>query len=400
MLAPNAQPGHSRPACTAQVTAFIVERAFGGITSGPPEDKLGIRASQTCEVTFDNVRVPVENVLGGGDDGREGGRAGIGQGFMVAMNILNNGRFGIGAAAGAMGRKVMASCAEHALTRTQFGDKLSSFGLIQDKMTTMAVNSYSTESIAYMTTGMIDRGDPSCEVEAACCKVYGSEKGFESINDAIQIFGGMGFMKDFPFERMMRDCRILSIFEGTNEILRLMIALSGLKAAGDRLKSLGKLAANPLSDPLALLHEAGTRVENKLRPQPVESVHPRLQKYGNKLRVDTVAFGTAVEQLLVKHGKDVIHEQLQLRRVADCAIDLYICTAVLARASRALEAGTPTAEHEAELAAHACAGASLRVRQHLKEMGGFSESHDARVASIAAAVFESGGCVAPHPLGV
>ncbi|KAI9915234.1 hypothetical protein PsorP6_008306 [Peronosclerospora sorghi] len=96
------------------VTAFIVERAFGGVTSGPPEDKLGIRGSNTCQVFFDNCKVPVENVLGGGADMKTGGMAGVGQGFKVAMNILNNGRFGLGACAGASLRRVLGVAAEHA----------------------------------------------------------------------------------------------------------------------------------------------------------------------------------------------------------------------------------------------------------------------------------------------
>jgi acyl-CoA dehydrogenase family member 9 len=212
-----------------KITAFIVERAFGGVTSGPPEDKLGIRGSNTCEVFFDNVKIPIENVLGGGPDGKTGGEAGVGQGFKVAMNILNNGRFGLGACAGASLRRVMSWAAEHANSRIQFGSPLSNFGLIKKKFGVMTLDSYAVESMAYMTTGMIDRGDPSTEIEAAMCKVYGSEAQFEGINECIQVMGGLGFMKDYPFEQQMRDSRILSIFEGTNEILRMLIALSGIR---------------------------------------------------------------------------------------------------------------------------------------------------------------------------
>lgn len=212
-----------------KVTAFIVDRSHGGITTGPPEDKLGIRGSNTVQVFFDNTKVPIANVLGGGPDGKTGGAAGVGQGFKVAMNILNNGRFGLGAAAGASIRRVIGMAAEHANQRKQFGAPLASFGLIKKKFGVLALDAYAIESMAFMTTGMIDRGDPSCEIEAAMCKVYGSEVAFSGINEAIQVMGGTGFMKDWPFERYMRDCRILSIFEGTNEILRMLIALSGIK---------------------------------------------------------------------------------------------------------------------------------------------------------------------------
>jgi acyl-CoA dehydrogenase family protein 9 len=100
----------------------------------------------------------------------------------------------------------------------------------------MASDVYACESIAYMTTGMIDRGDPDCYIEAAMCKVMGSEAAFRGINECIQIMGGMGFMKDYPYERFLRDSRILSIFEGTNEILRMLIALGGIRGVADRFK--------------------------------------------------------------------------------------------------------------------------------------------------------------------
>jgi acyl-CoA dehydrogenase family protein 9 len=135
--------------------------------------------------------VPVENVLGGGTDGKTGGLAGVGHGFKVAMNILNNGRFGIGAASGGQLRRVMKMAAEHATSRKQFGSHLSQFGLIKEKFGILALNTYAIESMAYMTTGMIDRGDPFCEIEAAMCKVFGSEVSFEGVNEAIQVMGGM-----------------------------------------------------------------------------------------------------------------------------------------------------------------------------------------------------------------
>jgi len=382
-----------------KVTAFVVERAFGGLTSGPPEDKLGIRASNTCEVIFEDVKVPVENVLGGGIDGCEGGMAGVGHGFKVAMNILNNGRFGIGAATGAMMRKTTKACVEHAQARKQFGHPLSSFGLIQEKFATIAANTYANEALAYMTTGMIDRGDPSCEVEAAVCKVFGSEKSFEAINEAIQIMGGMGFMKDYPFERMMRDCRILSIFEGTNEILRLLIALTGIKSCGDRLKQLGSLAKNPFADPFGLLSEAQSRVGVKMgMVGSVGSVHPSLNDYAGHLRKDTVAFGQAVEGLLMKHGKNIVHEQLQLKRVADCVIDLYATTACLSRASKAAENSSPTFSHEGRLAAHFAEKASERIRANLSDIEGAAKKRDERLALIANEMFDAGEYIPSHPV--
>jgi len=316
------------------------------------------------------------------------------------MNILNNGRFGIGAVTGAMMRKCVTKCVAHATERKQFGNPLKDYGLIKEKFAVLAANTYANESLAYMTTGLIDRGGPSCEVEAACCKVFGSEKSFEGINEAIQIMGGMGFMKDYPFERYMRDCRILSIFEGTNEILRLMIALTGMKSLGERMKKLGKLAKNPLADPMALIGEASTRVTNRVAPGKVSGVHPSLDKYAKRLRSDTVAFGGACEGLLIKHGKNIMHEQLQLKRVANCVIDLYATTAVLSRASKAIVAKSDSADHEKSLAMMFAAGAHQRIGRELKEIGGYAASHDARIRKVADEIFAHGGYVAAHPIGV
>lgn len=382
-----------------KVTAFIVERAFGGVTSGPSEDKLGIRGSNTCQVFFDNCKVPIENVLGGGPDNRTGGEAGVGQGFKVAMNILNNGRFGLGAGAGSQLKRVMAVAAEHATTRKQFKSELSNFGLIKEKFGKMTVNAYAIESMAYMTTGMIDRGDPSCEIEAAMCKVFGSEVAFEGINECIQVMGGTGFMREWPFERQMRDCRILSIFEGTNEILRMLIALSGMKAAGDRLKDVGSLLKNPLKDPKSLFTEFSDRAQRRFSPKPIEAVHPNLKACSEQLTRCTTEFGNAVEHLLRKHGKDIMNEQIQLKRIADCAIDLFAMTATISRATTSINESISSAEHEEKLVKLFCAIASDRIETNLSDIKK-SKEQDEMLAQVADDVFKELKYIPSHPTGV
>ncbi|KAM6126561.1 complex I assembly factor ACAD9, mitochondrial isoform 1-T1 [Phoenicopterus ruber ruber] len=217
-----------------KITAFIVERDFGGVTHGKPEDKLGIRGSNTCEVHFENTKVPIENVIGE-----------VGGGFKVAMNILNSGRFSMGSASAGMIKKLIEMTAEYACTRKQFNKKLSEFGLIQEKFCFMAVKAYVMESMAYLTAGMMDRpGFPDCSVEAAMVKVFSSEGAWACVSEALQILGGLGYMKDYPYERYLRDTRILLIFEGTNEILRMYIALTGMQYAGkiltDKIKEIKK----------------------------------------------------------------------------------------------------------------------------------------------------------------
>ncbi|KAL0585911.1 hypothetical protein ABG067_004445 [Albugo candida] len=382
-----------------KVTAFIVERGFGGVTSGPPEDKLGIRGSNTCEVYFENCQVPIENVLGGGPDMKTGGMAGVGQGFKVAMNILNNGRFGIGACAGASLRRIIGTAAQHANSRKQFDRPLASFGLIKKKFTMMTLDAFAIESMAFMTTGMIDRGDPACEIEAAMCKVYGSEAAFNGINECIQIMGGTGFMKDWPFERYLRDCRILSIFEGTNEILRLLIALSGIQTAGDRLSSIGQALKNPLANVSSFGKEFSDRLKRKFSPAPLPGVHPELHSASVILQQRTAEFGEIVELLLRKHGKKIIDEQLQLERIADTATRLFAMTSTISRASKSLVENTNGAAHEAKLTKLYCEVASDQIQQLLSDVQD-NQKRDQLLMEIAEEVLHHEKYIPSHPVGV
>lgn len=143
-----------------KVTAFIVERSFGGVTNGPPEKKMGIKASNTAEVYYEDVKIPIENVLGG-----------IGNGFKVAMNILNNGRFGMAACLAGTMKSCTKKAVEFATTRVQFGKKIESFGGVQEKIARMAMLQYVTESMAYMISGNMDSGSQHYHLEAAISKV-------------------------------------------------------------------------------------------------------------------------------------------------------------------------------------------------------------------------------------
>ena len=167
-----------------KVTAFIVERSFGGVTNGPPEKKMGIKASNTAEVYFDNVKVPVKNIIG-----KEG------EGFKVAMNILNSGRFGMCAALTGTMRHCIEKAVEHATQRTQFGDKISNFGAIQEKIARMSLAHYTAESLAYIISGVMDKGYKDFQVEAAIAKVFASEAAWFVCDETIQILGGMGYMR-------------------------------------------------------------------------------------------------------------------------------------------------------------------------------------------------------------
>ncbi|BFZ08245.1 hypothetical protein BsWGS_11284 [Bradybaena similaris] len=379
-----------------KVTAFIVERAFGGVTSGKPEDKLGIRGSNTCEVNFDNTPVPAENVIGE-----------VGEGFKIAMRVLNTGRFSMGSSGAGVLKLLIGMTAEHATTRSQFGRKLAEFGLIQEKLANVALTAYAMESMAYMTAGLLDTyDDPDLSVEAAIVKIFSSEGLWQSVSDCLQVLGGLGYMKDYPYERYLRDSRILLIFEGTNEILRLFVALQSLKFAGKAMKDHVKKLRNPLENPGLLIKAVWNKARGKtvMNLQPLglaHNVHQELEKEANILDQGIIGLAGCVENVLSEFGNKVVEEQMKLRRLADIAIDLYAMTACIGRASRSLIIGLRNSDHEVMMTRAFCYQADQRIKRNIHEL---TPSKVAGMAiddmnrSIAESIFKVKSYAAEHPL--
>lgn len=377
-----------------KVTAFIVERSFGGVSSGPPEKKMGIKASNTTEVYYDNVKVPLENVLGG-----------VGQGFKVAMNILNNGRFGMAAALSGTMRAVTRKAVEHATTRIQFGRRIDSYGTIQEKLARMAMLHYVTESIAYCLSGNMDSGSVDYHLEAAISKVFASDSAWAVTDEAIQILGGMGFMRETGLERVMRDLRIFKIFEGTNDILRLFVALTGIQFAGLHLRELQKAFKMPTAHLSLILEEVTKRGLRSVglgsTPSLAQYVHPTLVSSASQAAKSIAQFGPAVENILIKFGRGVVEQQFLLNRLASAAIDIYAMVVVLSRATRSLQSSYSSAQHESLIAKVWCSEASTRVAQNLGALSS-SESLDnfTTLSQIAKNVCENGGFVQNNPLNI
>ncbi|XP_074862336.1 complex I assembly factor ACAD9, mitochondrial [Carettochelys insculpta] len=377
-----------------KITAFIVERAFGGVTNGKPEDKLGIRGSNTCEVHFENTKVPLENIIGE-----------IGGGFKVAMNILNSGRFSMGSASAGIIKKLIEMTAEYACTRKQFNKKLSDFGLIQEKFTLMAQQAYVMESMAYLTAGMMDRpGVPDCSVEAAMVKVFSSEGAWTCVSEALQVLGGLGYMKDYPYERYLRDSRILLIFEGTNEILRMYIALTGMQYAGKILtEKIKEMKTGNFSVALELFankfrDQFGRKVDLGLVGQDGVS-HPSLEGSSKKLEENVYCFGTTVESLLRRFGKTIVDEQLILKKVANVAINLYAMTAAISRASRSISIGLRNHDHEVLLTNIFCTEAYFKNNYAMTELEKYApENLDDAIKKVAQQVLEKRAYICSHPL--
>ena len=309
-----------------KISAFIVEREFGGVSNGPKEDKLGIRASATTTVTFENVIVPAENLLGA-----------EGKGFKVAMEILNNGRTGLGGGAVGGMKKMIALAIEQSSNRKQFDTPIIDFQIIKEKIALMTAKCFASESLVRQVGNFIDTGHPDYSVEAAISKIYATEALWFTINEALQIAGGNGFMKDYPYERYLRDSRINMIFEGTNEVLRIYIGLTGIKPVGDYLSELKNIKSDLLTDPIKsmglLTSYVGSQITQKtgIGSSEIEIELNELNEFGAIYERAITTLHRCTETLVKKYKKGIMKEQLHIKRLADMAIEIVVGVATLSR---------------------------------------------------------------------
>jgi acyl-CoA dehydrogenase family protein 9 len=314
-----------------KISCFIVEKTRAGISFGEKEKKMGIRASETRAVYFDNVVVPAENMLGE-----------AGKGFKIAMNVLNTGRLSLGSGCVGGMKTILKMATQQAKGRKQFGKSIAEFGLIQDKLAHMAAHTYAAESIVYMTTGLCVRGLKDYSMESAVCKIYCSEALWNTIDQATQIAAGNGYMREYPYERIMRDSRINLIFEGTNEILRCFLALSGVKEPGDSLKELGKIAdmSKALNDPIKSLGVLSTFAKNRIgkmmHTKTLHNVHPSLEEHADEFVRMLGDFSIKVENSLMKLGGKIVDYELVQKRLANMVIELYVSISVMSRTTSIL----------------------------------------------------------------
>jgi alkylation response protein AidB-like acyl-CoA dehydrogenase len=308
-------------------SAFIVERGSPGFSVGPEEHKMGIRGSSTCPLIFEDCRIPAENLLGE-----------IGKGHRIAFNILNVGRLKLGVTCVTAVRHVIGSATGYAKERKAFGKPIAEFGLIREKLARMVATAYAGEAMGYRTTGLIDRraaagghtrGTHEFEqdlvnaveeysIEASILKVWGSEALFAAADEGVQIHGGYGFTEEYPIERTFRDSRVNRIFEGTNEINRLLIPGMLLKRAAKGafpIMEMGKGVAAALKGELAAATGSGPLAREKR----VAELNKALFAYATQVAVE--AFGPALAD-----------RQEVLGALADVVIEAFAVDSAVARA--------------------------------------------------------------------
>ena len=346
-----------------KMSAFIVTGDMDGVSAGPHEDKMGLRANPTTTVSFDDVKVPLENMLGE-----------PGKGFKVAMQILNSGRTGLGGGSVGGMKRLIELATRQANERKTFGEPISSYGLTKAKVGRMIVDCYTSEAVVTMVGGLVDAGYQEYAVEAAISKVYASECLWRTADEALQIAGGNGYMREYPYERIVRDCRINRIFEGTNEILRLFIALTAMNDVASQLKELAATMTDVFSDPIkgfGLLSDYG-RKHARLRTglggaAKLENLHEAIQPQAEIFETETRYLARAADGILRKHGKNIIGKQFATKRLAEIMIDLFVLACTLSRVQTSIEAnGAEAAAQEIDILQVFTGNALIRIKQNFR----------------------------------
>jgi alkylation response protein AidB-like acyl-CoA dehydrogenase len=368
-----------------KMTGFIVTKDMEGFSIGPHEDKMGLRASSTTTVHLDNVRVPNANVLGE-----------VGQGFKVAMAILNSGRTGLGGGSVGAMKNLIKMATMQANERKTFGQQISSYGLIKKKVARMVIDCYTAEAAVTMVGGLIDGGYKEYQVEAAISKVYASEKLWRTADEALQIAGGNGFMREYPYERIVRDCRINRIFEGTNEILRLLIALTAMNDVASQLQELSSTMKGIFNEPIkgfgvlsdyARKHavlRTGIGGEAKF-----QGLDPSIQEQAEVFEEETRYLAQAADKILRKHGKGIIGKQFASHRLAEIMIDLFVMASTISRVQSSIEAkGVDGAKLEIDILKAFTRQAKVRIKHNFRRI---ENNDDELMKGLADAAFEAEG---------
>jgi len=359
-------------------SAFIVERGFPGVSNGKEEHKMGLRGSSTTPIVLQDAKVPAANLIGE-----------IGKGHKIAFNVLNYGRFKLAAMCTGGARGAIGEAARYALGRRQFGQPIASFGAIRFKLAEMTTRLYAVESMLFRTTGLIDRAIAASAhpedgataaaaleefaIEASLLKVASSEMVDFVVDENVQIHGGNGFVADYPAERRYRDARVNRIFEGTNEINRLI--LPGTLIKRGMKGTLGLVAAAK-----AVRDELMTIAPQD--PQSADADHVTVAgRVATSLRKTVLmSLGLAMETL----GERLPHEQETLMSLADLMIDAFAADSAARRAAQASSMSHPLAALHADAAVVIVHDAGLHAEATARTLFGSMLDGDAQRTALAA----------------
>jgi acyl-CoA dehydrogenase family member 9 len=358
--------------------ALILEKGMDGFEVGERFDTMGLRGNDLRRLYFKDVRVPKENVLGD-----------PGEGFHIAMHVLNNGRLSLGTGSVGAGKFLLDRAIHHVKERRQFDHPLADFELVQEKIGWMVSYLFGLESMCYLTTGLVDKGVPDYSLESAICKVSGTEFLWYQANRALQLAGGAGYMRDEPYEKVLRDIRIFPIFEGANDVMRAFIALTGMRPLGAKLEELSDI---DLTDPIrtvgVLAEYVGGRIQREVRPDRIHMAHEELKPLADSVSDQVKRLRDVCEGLLRRERRALMERQFQQKRVSGAVSDIYAQIAVLSRVTQIFEEqGVEPSGQERYIAQTFCARAASRVDSSFR---GIEENDDERMTAIAKLAYKRG----------
>jgi alkylation response protein AidB-like acyl-CoA dehydrogenase len=351
-----------------RMTGFLIRPDMPGFKVVGTVHKLGIRGSTQAELSYDALEVPADHLLGA-----------VGRGFGVAVHVLNAGRLTLAAGCTGGTKRTLKEMTSYAEQRVQFGYPLADFEITQRKLSRIASEIYASDSMLGILASLVDRGDNDFSLEAACAKVFASEMVWRAADDMVQLAGGRGYVKPYPYERILRDSRINRIFEGANEVLRLFIALNGIQAPAAALKEVGSALRRPLRNLGLLGGYARSRVKLRLGQTSTLDIdlHDRLKKHKEYFEKHVAELGSATDRVVIRHREKIVDSQLMLERLADMAIDLFATAAVIARTQSLIdEQGIENCEREIALCDLFCIEAGRRFRENRSMLDSREEGVD------------------------
>jgi acyl-CoA dehydrogenase family member 9 len=357
------------------ITAFLVTPDMPGfeiLEARMP--KMGIRGTATGRFAMRDVKVPRENILGP-----------PGKGLKVALTVLDFGRTTFGACCTGAAKTCLELAVKHANTRKQFNKTLGNFHLVKEKIARIAADAYAMEAMTTLTASLIDRGLEDYMLETAMLKVFTTERLWECINDAFQIFGGSAYFVDLPLERMLRDARINQIGEGSNEVLTSFIALVGMRGPGMEFKEIYDTMLKPMREGgIGKAWSAGmNRLGAAVRIPDVPVRSSELRSFANRLGRLIWRFNLAVNKSLIVYREPILDMQLVQERIAGAAMDLFASTSVLSRWDSEIQ----FAQGNGEKPSQKNAAAELFLRQSFRRirsyLAGFTDNDDTFILTAA-----------------
>ena len=371
-------------------TAFIIRPDMPGFRVVETIRKMGIRGSTQARLAYEGLQVPDDHVLGQ-----------VGKGFSVAVHVLNGGRLTLAAGCTGATKSVVTAMTAFADERVQFGKPIADFEITQRKIATIAAECYAADAMLGLLSDAMDRGDSDFSLEAACAKVFCSDMVWRAADDMVQVAGGRGFVKPYPYERMLRDSRINRIFEGTNEILRLFIALNGIQGPAEYLSEIGSAIRQPLRNLGLVSGYAASRIRSVVGggPEMKTQLGERLATHRSYFEKHVGQLKEETDRAIKRYRKDIVDRQMVIERLANMAIELYARGAVLSRTQDLLDRlGERACARELELCDLFCVQSGLRFRANRLGLGSQGAALDGSRRTVAARIRQDDGYAVPDAI--